>query len=131
MTVYVDSAFIPYGRMKMCHLIATTPAELLECVERIGVSPKHFQKDSSFPHFDICASKRELAIKNGAIPLGRRDFYTAKKSIQSQILNDALLLAQWQAAIKQGLRQAVTSSEASKKGPARLPPAGPFRCSMT
>ena len=98
----------------MCHLIATTPGELLSIVKKIGVSPRHFQKDSSFPHFDICASKRELAIQFGAIPLGRRDFYEAKKAIRNQMVSDTHLLSQWQAAVEQGLIKVVSSIEAAQ-----------------
>lgn len=74
MAVYVDAAMIPYRGMKMSHMMADVPEELLGMAERIGVSPRHLQ----FPgtpkeHFDICATKRRAAITHGAIPVTSRD----------------------------------------------------------
>jgi len=65
MTVYVDSMKAKYGRMKMCHMIADSE-EALHCMAaRIGVKRKWFQGD----HYDICLSKRELAISEGAVEI--------------------------------------------------------------
>lgn len=72
MSVYVDSAKNAYGRMKMCHMIADTPDELHAMADKIGVARKWFQKLSSFPHYDISQSKRELAVQNGAVELSTR-----------------------------------------------------------
>lgn len=72
MSVYVDSAFIPYRRMKMCHMLADSLDELHTMAGRIGVARRHFQLDSSAPHYDICKSKRALAVKFGAVEIERR-----------------------------------------------------------
>lgn len=72
MSVYVDSAFLPYRRMKMCHMLADSLDELHAMADRIGVARRHFQLDSSAPHYDICKSKRALAVKFGAIEIDRR-----------------------------------------------------------
>lgn len=70
MTVYVDDYCAPYGRMKMCHLIADSDAELLVMVDRIGVARRHWQSPSSYKsHFDICLSKRSKAIVCGAVAI--------------------------------------------------------------
>ncbi len=67
MAVYVDKAMIPFRRMKMNHMIADTSEELLEMADKIGVARKWIQyQGTPSEHFDICASKRLLAIKNGA-----------------------------------------------------------------
>lgn len=55
MTVYVDSARNPYGRMLMCHMVADGVGELLEMADRIGLARRHFQRES-FPHFDLSQS---------------------------------------------------------------------------
>jgi len=67
MTVYVDAPLWRYGRMKTCHLMADTEEELLEMVDRIGVARKHHQHPGTArSHFDICLSKRRLALWFGA-----------------------------------------------------------------
>ena len=74
MAVYVDNFFAPFGRMKMCHLIADTQTELLEFVDKIGVQRKWIQNPlTNREHFDICTSKRVLAIDAGAIEIGFRE----------------------------------------------------------
>lgn len=74
MPVYVDHFRVPYGRMKMSHMIADTPAELHAMADKIGVDWRWFQKHSSMPHYDICESKRRRALAEGAIALSdRRD----------------------------------------------------------
>lgn len=62
MTVYVDSMKAKYGRMVMCHMIADTEEELHKMAKRIGVARKWYQDN----HYDICLSKKRLAISFGA-----------------------------------------------------------------
>lgn len=63
MSVYVDSSIYPYGRMMMCHMTADTLEELHAMADKIGIRRKWFQGD----HYDICKSKRALAVRLGAI----------------------------------------------------------------
>lgn len=72
MGVYVDNARIPYRRMKMCHLLADSLEELHAMADRLGLKRAWFQPGST-PHYDLCLSKRELAIQYGAIPIDRRE----------------------------------------------------------
>lgn len=68
MSVFVDSGTRRYGRMIMCHMIADSRAELLEMAKRIGVQLRWLQDSGTYrEHFDICQSKRALAVKLGAI----------------------------------------------------------------
>lgn len=83
MSVYVDAAAIPYGRMVMYHMIADTPDELRLMAVRIGVALKWFQRTASAPHFDICKSKRALAVQHGAVEADRRSFVDAMLRIRS------------------------------------------------
>ena len=72
--VYVDNASIPFGRMKMSHMIADTTEELLAMADILGVKLRWLQyARTSKEHFDICASKRLLAILAGAIPITSRE----------------------------------------------------------
>lgn len=70
MAVYVDAPIWKYRRMMMCHLMADTLEELHSMVDSIGVNRKWFQR-SPVPHYDICKSKRALAVKHGAIEADR------------------------------------------------------------
>ena len=68
MSVYVDDMYAPFGRMKMCHLVADTTAELLAMAEAIGVHRRWIQYAGTMgEHFDICVSKRAEAVKCGAV----------------------------------------------------------------
>jgi len=73
MSVYVDKSAYPFGRMVMCHMLADTLDELHAMADQIGVARRHFQMDSTAPHYDICKSKRALAVRYGAIEIGRRE----------------------------------------------------------
>lgn len=43
MTVYVDDMRAPFGRMKMCHMVADSDAELHAMAARIGVARRWHQ----------------------------------------------------------------------------------------
>lgn len=97
MPVYVDDMQASYGRMKMCHMLADTVAELLEMADKIGVDRKWFQT-LSHPHFDICMAKRRLAVKHGAIEVDRYGIVAAKKRGREKFTTDPVELAAIQAA---------------------------------
>lgn len=92
MTVYVDNMRTPYGRMKMCHMVADSVSELLEMADRIGVDRKWFQA-GSHPHFDICVSKRKEAIRHGAQPVGRREIVAVIRRHRAKIDADPVEFA--------------------------------------
>ena len=70
MSVYVDNARIPYGRMLMCHMFADTREELQSMADRIGVARRWLQSVGLYKeHYDICLSKRALALRHGALPI--------------------------------------------------------------
>ena len=72
--VYVDNASSAYGRMLMSHMISDTSEELLRMADTIGVAHRWLQHAGTpKEHFDICHSKRLLAIKAGAIPITQRE----------------------------------------------------------
>lgn len=56
-------------KMKMSHLMADSDDELHAMADKIGVQRRWFQGD----HYDICKSKRELAIKHGAVVVTLRE----------------------------------------------------------
>lgn len=67
MNVYIDNMNAPFGRMKMCHMIADTTDELLAMVDKIGVQRKWIQDAGTYSeHFDVCKSARAKAVAAGA-----------------------------------------------------------------
>lgn len=73
MSVYVDKSRNRFGRMIMCHMVADTLEELHKMAHKIGIKRKWFQQHSALPHYDICLSKRILAIRFGAIEIDRNE----------------------------------------------------------
>ena len=73
MTVYVDDFDCEYRGMKMSHMIADSTEELLAMADKIEVQRKWIQKSGTCQeHFDICLSKKQKAIKNGAVLITKR-----------------------------------------------------------
>lgn len=88
MTVYVDSMRAKYGRLILCHMIADTEAELHAMADRIGVARQWFQRDASTPHYDICLSKRAVAVRHGAVVLTRRELGLKLRELRSKSSGD-------------------------------------------
>ena len=90
MGVYVYDMEAPYRGMKMCHMAADLAEDLLAMADRIGVQRNWKQyPGTAKEHFDICLSKRALAVQNGAVELtmhefGRRYIARAKARIAAQ-----------------------------------------------
>lgn len=70
--------------MIMCHMIADTPTELHAMADKIGVARRWFQAPpkASFPHYDIAKSKRDLAVRSGAIECDRNALVLAMRRIR-------------------------------------------------
>ena len=73
--VYVDEAIHPCGRMLMCHMLADSPEELHAMVDKIGVDREWFRGD----HYDICKSKRLLALEEGAKKVSSRELVRVRR----------------------------------------------------
>lgn len=72
--VFVDDMQAAYGRMTMCHMLADSTEELLSMADKIGVQHKWLQKAGTYyEHFDVCLSKRRLAVANGAREINGRE----------------------------------------------------------
>jgi chromosome condensin MukBEF complex kleisin-like MukF subunit len=59
----------PFGRMIMCHMFADTNEELEAMARKLGLRESWRQKPraSIGPHYDIATSKRNQAIRLGAV----------------------------------------------------------------
>ncbi|HEY9678657.1 MAG TPA: DUF4031 domain-containing protein [Drouetiella sp.] len=79
MAVYVDQLMHHGGTgfwagKKSCHMFADTLEELHAMAEKIGMKRAWFQDNGqSAEHYDLVASRRALAIKQGAIELTKRE----------------------------------------------------------
>lgn len=73
MTAYVDDKQIPYGRMKMCHLLADTTVELEDMARTIGVDVRHIEhRGEPNEHLNVSQTYRTKAVKAGAVELDSR-----------------------------------------------------------
>lgn len=86
MSVYLDKSQSRFGRMIMCHMIADSLDELHAMAEAIGMKRGWFQQPptASFPHYDVCLTRRTQALKLGAIELDRGPFVDAMRRIRSR-----------------------------------------------
>ena len=65
--IYVDAAQIPYGRMKMAHMLADSTEELEAIARKIGLDPKHIEyRGLPNEHVNVSQAYRTKAIKAGA-----------------------------------------------------------------
>lgn len=86
--VYVDSMEAKFRRMIMCHMKADTTQELLEMVDKIGVQRKWIQDAGTpYEHFDICLSKKKLALAAGAKEVGWREIAKLIEEKKSKLNN--------------------------------------------
>ncbi len=80
MPVYVDRLFWTTPSKKWrhdcaCHMYADTLEELHQLAESIGLKKCWFQnrRGRNFPHYDLTESKREQAVKAGAVEHSRKE----------------------------------------------------------
>lgn len=90
--VYVDNMDTGFGRMKMSHMVADSTEELLQMVDNIGVQRKWIQKQgTNLEHFDICLSKKKLAVQYGAIQKPMMEL--ARATIARKHPNDKIVIS--------------------------------------
>jgi signal recognition particle subunit SEC65 len=80
MAVYVDDARNSYGRMLMSHMIADSLEELHEMAGNVGLRRKWFQ-NVRLPHYDLCQSKKRLAVNYGAIEVSAKELIRIAKEL--------------------------------------------------
>ena len=80
MAVYVDDMRAQFGRMIMCHMVADSSDELHKMATRIGVARRWCQyPDTWKEHYDICLSKRRLAVAAGALEVTLTELCTGMR----------------------------------------------------
>lgn len=72
--VYVDAAIHPWRGGMWCHLFCADIEFLHAFAARLGLRRSWFQSPprASWPHYDTNASRREAALRMGAVPADRR-----------------------------------------------------------
>ena len=69
-----------------CHLIVAGSLEdLHQFAEKIGLKREWFQKNASWPHYDLTPSKRTLAIHHGAIECGAIQEAKARIAVRRRV----------------------------------------------
>lgn len=71
--VYVGILEFSYRGMLMSHMSSPDIEELHKMADTIGVSRKWFQNDKQHPHYDICKSKKQKAIRAGAVEVSDKE----------------------------------------------------------
>lgn len=71
MTVYVDDAVTLWRGQRWAHLMADTLDELHAMAAQLGLPRRAFQDKTSGAHYDVPASLREDAIRQGAVAISR------------------------------------------------------------
>lgn len=84
MTVYLDKERNAFRRMVMCHMIADTHEELHAMAAAIGLRRSWFQATASTVHYDVCLSRRAVALQLGAVELDRREFVGVIKRLRAK-----------------------------------------------
>ena len=81
MTLYVDNARTPYGRMRLSHLMADTTAELERARVLLGVPASAWHSPGTpDEHLDISDTKRRDAIARlGAVPVSSRQLVAIRQ----------------------------------------------------
>lgn len=81
MTVYIDE-LVRYGNRHWCHMATDGGLmELHELAGRIGLKRAWFQVCSCVPHYDLVPSKRQLAIRYGAVEVSMKELVMKCKPI--------------------------------------------------
>lgn len=90
MTVYVDNARIEWQGKFWCHLVADSLSELHSFAILLGLRRSWFQRNGSYPHYDITVECRERALLLGAFAGARVQIITCAKKMKSELLQEAL-----------------------------------------
>lgn len=84
--IYVDSSECKFKNMVMSHMGADNTDELLNFAISLGLNPNWIQKKGEWrEHFDICKSKKSLAIGKGAILLDRCHYVCLMKLMKKTL----------------------------------------------
>lgn len=79
-----DNAPYCFRNKPSCHMYADDLEELHKMAIKIGLKKEWFQNHPHLKHYDLTPSKRELAIKHGAISHDRREAVTKWEELRKK-----------------------------------------------
>lgn len=85
MAVYVDNVNIKWREREWCHLVADSLEELHLFADSLGLKRAWFQKNASYPHYDITSITRKKAIYLGAQMGDRQKIISCAKKMKAQL----------------------------------------------
>jgi hypothetical protein len=85
--VFVGERKYKYRNMYMSHMIADSLEELHNMGNLLNIDKKHFQNKKHKPHYDICQSKKQKAIKNGVLLINDREIIKILNTIYYKNVN--------------------------------------------
>lgn len=85
MAVYVDKERIPWRGKLWCHLVADSLDELHTFATALGLKRSWFQESASYPHYDVTLSVRELALKRGAVSVGKTEMLNSARKLKAEL----------------------------------------------
>ena len=82
--VYVDEARWPWKGQLWCHLAADSLDELHDFARKIGLKRQWFQEPpkTRYPHYDLNANRRVVAVKRGAVEITGRELLGYSKLLR-------------------------------------------------
>lgn len=92
MAVYVDNVRIKSRGHLWCHLVADSENELHVFAQRLDLNRSWYQKNASYPHYDITVGQREIALKLGAIEGTRKQIIDCAKELKMHLQGNQLCL---------------------------------------
>lgn len=73
MAVYVDDMRAPFGRMKLCHMLADSTEELHAMARQLGLPRRYCQHPGTTrEHYDVSLGNRARAVELGAVEITQR-----------------------------------------------------------
>lgn len=86
MAVYVDKAIWEWKGKLWCHLAADSLSELHNFADTIGANRNWFQypPKTKYPHYDLPEFRRDIALANGAVVIGRREMISKVKILLTE-----------------------------------------------
>lgn len=87
MAIYVDDVKIKWKNRVWCHLVADSLEELHSFANEIGLKRDWFQRNASYPHYDITLKTRSIALAKGATFGSRKTIIHCAKKLKEELDN--------------------------------------------